>query len=100
MGDARPAFGDFGVIEVVDGTQVAGDAPNAADRRFFRRLHNDFFAVESQFHLPELFVFFFPESFLLRDKVLDFFRGQDRIRENVHTVDEHGSTSAIMIRFI
>ena len=52
MGDARATFGGFGVIEVVDGTQVTGNAANAADRRFFRRLQNDFFAVEPQFQMP------------------------------------------------
>ena len=41
------AFGDLRIIEIVDRTQEAGDAADAADRRFLGRLDDDFFLLDA-----------------------------------------------------
>ena len=91
MFGAVGAFGDLRIIEIVDRTQVAGDAADAADRRFLGRLDDDFFLLDAEFDLPQPFVAAVPKLLFLGDELIDFFPTQPGIGNNLDSVYYHAA---------
>jgi hypothetical protein len=80
------ALGPFGIVKLVNGAEVAGNAPNPTDWRLFDAADNDALAVQRKLNRTEKLISPLPKVNLAVDEGGNLFAAQGRIGADLYPV--------------